>query len=157
MKTRTVLIVAASIVVFHVLFALAGFAAGLPETKPAITPKPVFVYRAEVVRVKDGDTIEVNVDLGFSVWLHGEAMRLLRVYAPETFRPKDATEKEAGLKVKAFLLARLTPGEAITIETKKDGRDKYGRYLVEVWDSDGSVNQAILDFMIANNIKPNKE
>ena len=151
MKTQHAVI---GIILFHILFAAFGLAVGA-DKKAVAQPQPAFVYRATVEDVKDGDTIKVNIDLGFRVWKHGETVRLLRVYAPETFKPKDAEEKAAGLKVKAFTVARLAVGKSITIQTKRDGTDKYGRYLAEVWDSDGNVNQAILDFMAANGITPN--
>jgi micrococcal nuclease len=138
------------------LFTLTAFAGTVPTEATKDAPPTGYAYRAEVVRVKDGDTIEVNIDLGFNVWRHSETLRMLRVFAPETFRPKDDAEKQAGLKVKAYLIARLTAGKSLTIQTHKDGTDKYGRYLAEVWDDKGSVNQGLLDFMVANNITMNK-
>lgn len=121
------------------------------------SPHPAYIYNAKVDRVKDGDTIEVDIDLGFEIWKHGESLRLFRVYAPETFRPLSEQEKIQGLKVKDFLIQRLTLGKNIVIQTEKDKKDKYGRYLVEIWDSEGSVNDAILKFMSDNNILSNKK
>jgi len=113
----------------------------------AAEPVPQYTYRATVVKVKDGDTISADIDLGFKTWLHGVPLRLARVNAPETFRPKDAAEREAGLKIKAFVESRLPVGKRITITTKKDSQEKYGRYLAEVWADGRNVNDEILALM----------
>ena len=116
-----------------------------------------FTYHGSVVRVKDGDTIVAHVELGFDLWKHDEVMRLLHVFAPESFRPKSIKERTDGAKVKQFLIDRLLPGEDITITTEKDKKDMYGRSLVIIWDEDGNVNESILEYMKNEKIKSNEK
>ena len=61
----------------------------------------MYTYRAKLIRVIDGDTIDAIIDLGFDVWVK-KRIRLNGIDAPET-RTKNLTEKEHGLKTKAFL------------------------------------------------------
>ncbi len=112
-----------------------------------IVPEPTFVYRAKVVRVVDGDTVILDVDLGFSTWRHSEHIRLLNVDAPEITRPKNAQEKEEGLKAKGFLSTLLPAGAIVILSTIKDDRDKYGRYLGEVWVGGSFVNEEVTSFV----------
>ena len=83
-------------------------------------------YRCELVRVVDGDTIDVNVDLGYKVWLRKERVRLLGINTPES-RTRNLEEKAMGLKSKARL-KELLPKKFI-IRTHKDGKGKFGRIL----------------------------
>jgi len=115
-----------------------------------------YSYKAIIIRVKDGDTVVVDVDLGFDIFLKNVDVRLLGVYAPETYRPKSTEEKEAGMMVKQFVMNRLQPGTEIVLKTKKDRKDKYGRCLAVLFDGGGDINADILEFMSANKIKPNK-
>lgn len=121
-------------------------------------PRPVFdyVYRAVIVKIVDGDTVLVNIDLGFKTWIHNISLRLSRVYAPEIFKPKDNTEKKQGMLVTGFVATRLQVGQETTIVTIKDKTEKYGRYLAEIWDQEGNLNNAIIQFMIDNKIESNK-
>lgn len=115
--------------------------------------QPSFIYKAEVARVIDGDTISLNISLGFGVWIHGKSVRLLGVYAPES-RTRDKAEKDNGLMVKDFLSKLIPSGSEIIVRTKKDGTDKYGRYLGDVWIGEISVNKSLNDFMEENGILP---
>ena len=85
----------------------------------------------EVIKVVDGDTVDVLVDLGFETYqIH--RVRLLGINAPET-RTKDLEEKERGLITKDWLKGRLRgikiTGGKLLIRTKLDKRGKYGRVL----------------------------
>jgi len=86
----------------------------------------MYEYKAEVIRVVDGDTIDVMVDLGFKTY-RAERLRLARVDAPE-IRGK---EKEKGLKVKEFVENILKDYPFVIVRTEKTG--KYGRYIAEVY------------------------
>lgn len=85
----------------------------------------MFQYAATVLRVIDGDTIDVKVDLGFRV-LFETQVRFKGLNAPETRGPS----REAGLKTKAYVAEAIPPGTLIIINTYKV--EKYGRYLAEV-------------------------
>jgi micrococcal nuclease len=91
----------------------------------------LYYYQATVRSVYDGDTMTVDIDLGLHVWLHGEKLRLLRINAPEL----RGSTHEAGAAARDFLRS-LVEGKSIVIETFKDDKEKYGRYLAEVWVAD---------------------
>jgi len=95
-------------------------------------------YRATVVEVIDGDTIDVNIDLGFDIQ-HKNRLRMYGINAPES-RTRDKVEKAAGLKSKAWLKA-LIEGKKITVRTYKDGTvEKFGRLLARVYIDGVDVN-----------------
>ena len=62
----------------------------------------MFEYRCNVTRVVDGDTVDIDVDLGFGVWLHKERVRLYGVDTPES-RTSDKEEKVYGNNAKNFV------------------------------------------------------
>lgn len=102
---------------------------------------PPYMYRAVVQRVIDGDTIVVNVDLGFRMWAHDQHLRLLGVHTPELH----GTDAAAGAKAKNMLVGWVA-GAEIMIRTERDKGDKYGRMLADVFLMDGrSVNQLLRD------------
>lgn len=91
--------------------------------------RPVYKYSALYVSTVDGDTVVLNVSLGFQVWLNRQKVRLSRLNAPESKGP----EAERAKLAKEFVAARLSSAAGITIETFKNEEDKYGRILAEVW------------------------
>lgn len=93
----------------------------------------LYFYRAKVASVYDGDTIHADIDLGLTIWLHKTKLRLARINAPEI----RGVEREAGLKARDFL-KNLILNKDVLIETIKDRKGKYGRYLAEIWLKDGS-------------------
>jgi micrococcal nuclease len=93
-----------------------------------------FWYGATVLKVIDGDTIELMVDLGFSVH-HKIRVRLYGVNTPES-RTKDLKEKELGLKAKQFTQDWLTAHKWVFVNTIPDKNDKYGRVLARIFSSD---------------------
>ena len=88
----------------------------------------LYNYRAKVLSVYDGDTCTVEIDLGLLVKISGEKIRLHRINTPEV----RGAEKEAGLKARDFL-RELIDGKEIILQTVKDKKGKYGRYLGEIW------------------------
>ena len=87
----------------------------------------MYEYRAHVTRVIDGDTLEVNVDLGLGV-SRKERVRLAGVDTPETWRPKTDAEKAHGKEATAFVMECVL-AQDIILNTVKDRQGKYGRYL----------------------------
>ena len=85
-----------------------------------------YEYRAVVKDVHDGDTIVVDVDLGFRQWVHDEHLRLAGLDAPELNTP-------AGRDAKAWVVDQLPVGTVVTIHTELDRDDKYGRKLATLW------------------------
>ena len=62
----------------------------------------MYKYKAKLMRVVDGDTVDVDIDLGFGVWLRKERIRLRGIDTPES-RTRDEVEKKYGLLAKNFL------------------------------------------------------
>ena len=95
-----------------------------------------YTYSAAVEHVVDGDTIDLNVSLGFRQWMR-DRFRLAGIDAPERGQVgwADAT---------AALRAMLPVGQPIIIHTAKP-RDKYGRWLATIYVGDLNVNQAMVD------------
>ncbi|MFH1196692.1 MAG: thermonuclease family protein [bacterium] len=89
--------------------------------------KKLYIYKAFVEEVYDGDTITVDIDLGFKTHLKGEKVRLNRIDAPEL----RGSTRTKGLKSRDFLREQIL-GKEVFIETIKDKQEKYGRYLAEV-------------------------
>ena len=100
----------------------------------------MYEYKATVVRVKDGDTLVLDIDLGFNIIYKQQVIRLARINCPET-------SSEEGLKVKE-IVTNLLLNKTVIINSIKDEKDKYGRYLAEVNLADlGNIN----DYLLNNN------
>ncbi len=116
----------------------------------------MYEYNARVVSVIDGDTIVVDIMLGFDI-VFRTPLRLYEVYAPEI----RGAEREAGLKAKYFLEDLLPAGSLIRIETIKDRKEKYGRYLAKIYkkeaDEEIYVNQLLVDKGFATKERMNNE
>jgi len=101
-----------------------------------------------VTKVVDGDTVYGDVDLGFNIGFKKMEFRLSGINTPET---KGAT-REAGLTTKKFVEDAIVNKEVIIV-TKKDGKEKYGRYLAEIFFLVGaewiSLNKTLLDKSLA--------
>ena len=63
----------------------------------------MYEYRCKIVKIIDGDTVDVDIDLGFGVWLHKERIRLYGIDTPES-RTRDLEEKKYGLMAKELVL-----------------------------------------------------
>lgn len=97
----------------------------------------LYHYKATVVSVYDGDTITVDIDLGFSVKLR-MPVRLARINAPEI----RGETRVAGQAARDFLQSLLP--QQVTLKTYKDGREKYGRYLADVWVGNVCISDAMV-------------
>jgi micrococcal nuclease len=90
----------------------------------------IYIYKAELIRVVDGDTVDLIIDLGFDT-LRKERFRLYGIDAPEM-------RTEAGKEAKAWLWEALQPLETIYVQTiqlsTKAKRDKYGRFLAVLYN-----------------------
>lgn len=102
--------------------------------------KKNYVYEAVVQSVYDGDTLRTDIDLGFSTWIHNEPLRLYGIDAPEI----RGEERPEGLIARDWLRSQLPPGTKIVIETLKDSREKYGRYLAIIYLNDTNLNEMMV-------------
>lgn len=99
----------------------------------------------KVTNVVDGDTIDVDIDLGFSI-SYSQRVRLAGIDTPES-RTTDKMEKALGLEAKDYLKSKVKDAKKIVIKTEKpDSSEKYGRILgwVYVDDSVLSVNEQMI-------------
>jgi micrococcal nuclease len=107
----------------------------------------MYEYNCKIVRVIDGDSIILDIDLGFSHWIHNESIRLYGIDTPEC-RTRDAEEKAAGLLAKEFVEDALHVGGTYTLTTREKG--KFGRYLGVIMLSDKtSINAALVSEHLA--------
>lgn len=96
----------------------------------------MYKYRCTVLRVVDGDTIDCNVDVGFHISITMR-FRLAGINAPEMKTPN-------GPKAKARLMELMPVGYILSVDTNKDRKEKYGRYLGTFWNEDGVTINSIM-------------
>jgi micrococcal nuclease len=85
-------------------------------------------YVKKVTKVVDGDTIDVEIDLGFDISFSSR-VRLAGIDTPES-RTRDKIEKALGLEAKAYLKSQIDSAKTIVIKTEKmNSSEKYGRIL----------------------------
>jgi micrococcal nuclease len=106
----------------------------------------MYEYECKIVRVIDGDSIVLDISLGFGLWIHGESIRLFGVDCPEC-RSRDLEEKAAGLAAKRFVERFLQVGETYTLNTQ--GKGKFGRYLGTISNETETVNKALINEHLA--------
>lgn len=101
--------------------------------------EPQYVYRAKILHIVDGDTVDLFVDLGLRSWTVAR-VRLLGVNSPE--------RTEAGwAEAKAWTAAWFKAHPEVVVATRMDHTDKYGRWLGTVGlpgDDGDTINQAIV-------------
>ena len=96
-------------------------------------------YDVVLLKAVDGDTVDVDIDLGFNVWLHNERVRIMGIDTPES-RTSDKVEKLFGLAAKARLKELLHDGAVLITTEEKNGEDmrgKFGRILGDFKVPDG--------------------
>ena len=99
----------------------------------------MYEYRATIVKVVDGDTVDVDIDLGFGIVLSDERVRIAGIDTPES-RTRDKEEKKFGLAAKSRVKQLLGKTCVLKTQINKDGEDmkgKFGRILGDfnVYDS----------------------
>lgn len=88
--------------------------------------------------IHDGDTLRIDLDLGFGVWKLREKFRLIGLQAPELGTP-------GGREARDWLRDLLPVGTPIIVKTIKDEQEKYGRYLAAIFKGSIDVNDALID------------
>ena len=101
-------------------------------------------YKAKVRRVVDGDTLDLDIDLGFHITLR-ERVRLMGIDTPET-RTRDPVEKANGLKSKEFVIGFVADGDVII---RVHGFGKFGRPLVDLYKNDICLNERLVHLGLA--------
>ena len=105
----------------------------------------MYEYRCSLVKIIDGDTIDVNLDLGFDVVLKKQRIRLYGINTPES-RTRDLEQKKYGLAAKERLRELLEEAESIMVKTEIDvkARCKYGRILGTIYAGKINVNDLLV-------------
>ena len=97
----------------------------------------MYEYSCKVLKVIDGDTVDVDIDLGFAVVLKKQRVRLYEIDTPES-RTRDLEEKKFGLASKKYLQDKLE--NATNIYLKSHDKGKFARILGELFIDDNSVS-----------------
>ena len=105
--------------------------------------KEMYKYEATIRRWVDGDTVDVDIDLGFGIIFHNQRIRLYGIDAYES-RTRDLEEKSKGLAAKEFVNEMAPVGSKVTLVTYKEG--KYGRILGEIFiDGETNLNKVLTE------------
>lgn len=114
----------------------------------------MYEYRCKVIRVVDGDTVDVDIDLGFGVWLKDERVRIMGIDTPES-RTSDKVEKLFGTAAKERLKQLIggKSGPILKTQVNKDGEDmkgKFGRILgdFECYDHKHDAWRMVTDVLV---------
>ena len=99
-----------------------------------------FLYRAELVRVVDGDTVDLLIDLGFHLSTK-QRVRLLGIDTPELRGGTEET-KAAGQRARERVLEVLEGAEELSVQTEKTG--KFGRWLGTIYADGVNVNELLV-------------
>ena len=87
-----------------------------------------FWYNCIIQRIVDGDTVDVDIDLGFGIWLRKERVRIAGIDTPEK-RTRDKVEKVFGLAATAKAHELIPEGSQCIVRTRRDRAGKYGRTM----------------------------
>ena len=105
-------------------------------------------YNATIIDVYDGDTVTCNISLGFGVLMHKQKIRLYGINTPEL----RGSDKENGIKARDFLRSQILNKEII-LQTIKDKKGKYGRWLGIIHHDDVNIN----DLLVAKGFAEKKQ
>lgn len=104
----------------------------------------MYRYKVNIVKVVDGDTVDVDIDLGFGMVYKKQRVRMLGIDTPES-RTRDLVEKKFGKASKKHLKTILEEAESIELVSHDKG--KFGRILGDLFigSNETSVNQQMID------------
>ena len=106
----------------------------------------MYEYRCKVLKVIDGATVDIDIDLGFGTWIRNERVRIMGIDTPES-RTSNDIEKKFGLAAKSRLQELLGETAILKTQVNKKGEDmkgKFGRILGNFATEDGRSCAAIL-------------
>jgi micrococcal nuclease len=109
----------------------------------------MYQYRARVHRIIDGDSVVLDIDLGFNIWMNNQHIRIWGIDTPE-IRTKDLDEKARGLIAKKHVEDLLHINDIVTINTYKKRFSKFGRILAKITNIDGvDIGLSLLENYLA--------
>ena len=104
----------------------------------------MYEYKAKLIRVIDGDSMVVDIDLGFDIILRNQSVRLAGVDTPET-RTKNIIEKKCGMLAKEYVKSILKPNQVYLIKTSLDKKGKFGRILADFRINTVFLSELLID------------
>ena len=109
----------------------------------------MYEYKCKVLRVVDGDTVDIDIDLGFGIWMRDERVRVMGIDTPES-RTSDKVEKIFGLAAKERLKELIPEGSVQILKTEvdRDGEDakgKFGRILGDFIVEGHRITEILVD------------
>jgi len=107
----------------------------------------MYEYRVNIVKIVDGDTVDVDIDLGFGMWIKDERVRMMGIDTPES-RTRDKVEKKFGLASKAKLKSLLGKTGVLKTQVNKHGEDmkgKFGRILGDFVVDDKMATEILIE------------
>jgi len=107
----------------------------------------MYEYRAKIISIYDGDSITAEVDLGFNIKIT-EKFRLSGLNAPEL----KGEERNSGLISRDKLRDKIL-GKKVVIKTFKDSKEKYGRYIAEIYLEKENINEWLISEGLAERRK----
>jgi len=112
----------------------------------------MYEYKCKLVKIVDGDTVDVDIDLGFGVWMKDERVRIMGIDTPES-RTRDKVEKQFGLAAKKRLKELLGKSAVLKTQVNRDGEDmrgKFGRVLGDfnVYDSNKDSWRPVTEILV---------
>ena len=107
----------------------------------------MYEYKVNIIKVVDGDTVDVDIDLGFGMWIKDERVRMMGIDTPES-RTRDKVEKKFGLASKEKLKSILGKKAILKTQVNKKGEDmkgKFGRILGDFIIDNKMATQILID------------
>jgi len=107
----------------------------------------MYEYKVNITRVVDGDTVDVDIDLGFGMWIKDERVRMMGIDTPES-RTRDKVEKKFGLASKQRLKSMLGKKGVLKTQVNKKGEDmkgKFGRILGDFVVDDKMATEILVE------------
>lgn len=109
----------------------------------------MYEYKATVKRIIDGDSLVLDIDLGFYMFMNETKIRLYGLDTPE-MASEDPLLRLQAIMATRYLFDNLNIGEKVTIKTVLDKREKYGRLLATIITNDGlNINEGLIQNKLA--------
>ena len=109
----------------------------------------MYEYKATVKRIIDGDSLVLDIDLGFYMFMNETKIRLYGLDTPEMNSEDPLLRLQAIMAIR-YLYDNLQVGEKVTIKTVLDKREKYGRLLATIITNDGlNINEGLIQNKLA--------
>jgi len=107
----------------------------------------MYEYRVKILKVVDGDTVDVDIDLGFGIVLTDERVRIMGIDTPES-RTRDKVEKKFGLASKTRLKSLLGKTGILKTQINKKGEDMKGKFGRILGDFVVEDNRMVTDILV---------